>query len=148
MAASVQVCVDNEAVEQRKTWVAYAPHVFVLLALFAVVIGLQWLGHAYRSELGGYPDESAHFITGLMIRDYVAAGAPTTPIRYAEDYYFHYPKVAFGMWGPLLHILEGAWMLIAPSSPNSVLLLMALITTLTAVLLYWTLAREFSIEQP
>jgi hypothetical protein len=77
-----------------------------------------------------------------MIRDYVAAGFPGSPVAYAEDYYFHYPKVAFGMWGPLLHISEAAWTLIFPLSRTSVMLLMALISSLTAALLFWALAAE------
>ncbi|MBI4873470.1 MAG: glycosyltransferase family 39 protein [Acidobacteria bacterium] len=117
------------------------PAVFAVLLTFAIL--LQWLGQAYHCEFGAYPDESAHFITGLMIRDYIAAGCPATPLKYAEEYYVHYPKVAFGMWGPLLHITEGVWMLVFPPSRVSVLVLMAAIASLTATLLFWVLAKEF-----
>src|SRR5215831_17422898 len=68
----------------------------LFLALLAVVILLQWLGSAYSSEFSG-ADEPAHFITGLMIRDYVASGFPDSPVTYAEKFYVHYPRVAFGM---------------------------------------------------
>src|SRR5689334_23060800 len=80
------------------------------LLVFAVAISvtilLQVLGGAWKAECGGYPDEPAHFMTGLMIRDYLVSGFHKSPIAFAEDYYLHYPKVAFGMWGPLLHICE------------------------------------------
>ena len=116
--------------------------VAVFAALLLVTVALQWFGCSYSSEFGG-SDESAHFMTGLMIRDYVAAGFPTTPIKFAEDYYLHYPKVAFGMWGPLLHVTEAAWTLILPPTHFTLLLLMALITSITATLLYWALVDEF-----
>jgi hypothetical protein len=114
----------------------------VLAALLLVAVLFQILGNAYGSEFGGYPDESAHFITGLMIRDYVASGFHQGPMRFAEDYYLHYPKVAFGMWGPLLHITEAGWMLVFPPSRITALVLMALITALTAFFLYRALRDD------
>ena len=54
----------------------------VFVALLLVAILVQWLGRAYSGEFSG-ADESAHFVTGLMIRDYVAAGFPTTPMIFA-----------------------------------------------------------------
>jgi Dolichyl-phosphate-mannose-protein mannosyltransferase len=114
--------------------------IFALLLLLTVT--LQWIGQSYSSEFGG-ADESAHFMTGLMIRDYIAAGFPGTPMKFAEDYYLHYPKVAFGMWGPLLQVTEAVWTLIFPPTHLTLILLMALITTVTAAALYWALADEF-----
>jgi len=114
----------------------------VFLALLLVVILLQWLGSAYSSEFGG-ADEPAHFVTGLMIRDYVASGFPSSPVTWAEKYYVHYPRVAFSMWGPLLHITEAAWTLVFPPTRISILLLMALITATTSTLLYRVLVEEF-----
>ena len=49
---------------------------------FICVVLLQWRGNAYRSELGGTSDEPAHFITALMVRDYIAAGFPGPPLPY------------------------------------------------------------------
>ena len=48
-----------------------------------LAVGLQRLSGAYHCELSGYPDEPAHFITSLMVRDYIAAGfpRPSRPIR-------------------------------------------------------------------
>jgi hypothetical protein len=115
--------------------------VFVLLLAGTVL--LQWLGGAYGSEFGGYPDESAHFITGLMLRDYIAAGCPAPPVEYAEHYYLHYPKVAFGMWGPLLHVAEAGWILLFSPSRVSMLVLMAVITASLALLLYRSLVSTF-----
>jgi 4-amino-4-deoxy-L-arabinose transferase-like glycosyltransferase len=114
--------------------------VFLALLLFAIL--LQWLSGAYSSEFSG-ADESAHFVTGLMIRDYVASGFPTTPMKFAEEYYIHYPKVAFGMWGPLLHVTEAAWTLIFPPTRVSLLLLIAMMSASIAFLLCRSLVDEF-----
>jgi hypothetical protein len=117
--------------------------VCVLLLFFAAAVSLQWLGGAYSAEFSGYPDEPAHYITGLMVRDYLAAGLPMHPMEFAEQYYLHYPKVAFGMWGPLFPVMEGVWMLAFSGSRTSILLLMALITSLLAFTLYVLARREF-----
>src|ERR1035438_140853 len=116
----------------------------VFLALLLVAILWQWLGRAYSCEFSG-ADESAHLVTGLMIRDYVASGFPATPMKFAEEYYVHYPKVAFGMWGPLLHVAVAAWTLVFPPTRVSLLLLMALISAATALLLCRSLVDEFRI---
>ena len=43
---------------------------FVVLLGFVVI--LQVLGGAYASGFGGYPDEPAHLVTSLMVRDFIA----------------------------------------------------------------------------
>lgn len=114
---------------QPVTWVA-------VLALACVVIGWQCASGAFGAELGGHPDEASHFISGLMVRDYVAAGLPRAPMEYAVDYYLHYPKVALGHWPPLFYVLQAAWMLAFPATRVAVLLLMAVVTTALAVRIY------------
>lgn len=140
---SAQSQLSQVAVRRDSRATSIVRTAIVLAALVAVTILLQIAGASYSSELSGYPDEPAHFVTGLMIRDYIAAGAPGSPIAYGENYYLHYPKVAFGMWGPLLHVTEAAWMLVFPPSRTAVLVLMALITAATAGLLYRALLTEF-----
>ena len=124
-------------------WRLAAACVLTFAVLLGWTIALQWLGGAYSSELSGYPDEPAHYVTGLMIRDYIAAGFPATPLKFAEGFYIHYPKVAFGMWGPLLHVAEGGWMLLFSASRASVLVMMALITAALAFTLARAMRREF-----
>lgn len=113
------------------------------LALLAWTVTLQWFAGAYSSEFSGYPDEPAHYVTGLMVHDYIASGLPAHPMKYAEDYYLHYPKVAFGMWGPLPHVVEGVWMLVFSTSRTSLLLLMAMITATLAFTLSQVIRGEF-----
>jgi hypothetical protein len=115
----------------------------IFALLMAAAVTLQWLAGAYSSELSGYPDEPSHYVTGLMIRDYIASGFGTTPLQFAESFYIHYPKVAFGIWGPLLPAIEAVWMLLLSPSRASVLFLMALITALLAFTLARVVGREF-----
>lgn len=113
-----------------------------LVGLFAFVVGLQWAGGAYRADFTGHDDEAAHFVTGLMVRDYIAAGLPAAPRPFAENYYFHYPKVAIGHWPPFFYLVQGIWMLVLPPSRFTIMLLMTSITAVLAWLLYFELRRE------
>jgi 4-amino-4-deoxy-L-arabinose transferase-like glycosyltransferase len=78
-----------------------------------------------------------------MVRDYLASLHYTDPMGFAGDYYSHYPKVALGHWPPLFYALAGPWMLIFSSSRTSVLLGLALLTTILAWLLSTAVARRF-----
>jgi hypothetical protein len=91
-------------------------------------IGLQSLGGAYDAEYGSDPDEAAHYVTGLLVRDYIAAGFPGSPISFAVDYYSHYPKVALGHWPPVFYLIQSAWTLLFSPGRVSIQLLMALLT--------------------
>ena len=112
---------------------------------FVCVVLLQWRGNAFRSEFSGSPDEPAHYVTGLMVHDYIAAGFPGSPLPYARNYYLHYPKVALGHWPPFFYVVQAAWTLLFTTSRTSVMLLMAAITALLATLLCELLRKEFSL---
>src|SRR5579862_157793 len=112
---------------------------------FFCVVLLQWRGNAFGSEFGGNADEPSHFITGLMVRDYIAAGFPGPPLPYARNYYLHYPQVALGHWPPFFYVAQAAWTLLFPASRTSVMLLMAAITALVATVLCEALREEFSL---
>ena len=98
------------------------------LLLLAVTVGLQYFTGAFQSDLGGEPDESAHFLNGLCLYDYVATGFPGNPIHYLKDYYQHYPKVALGHWPPLFAIGQALWMLVFSAGRTSALLFMGALT--------------------
>lgn len=118
-------------------WVALAA------ALTGLAAGLQWMAGSYTTELSGYPDEPAHLVTGMLVRDYVVQGMGAGPVDFAENYYLHYPKVGFGMWPPLFHFVEGGWFLIVPPSKTSAFLLQALIIGILAGMLAWSAAGLF-----
>lgn len=116
---------------RRGDWIA------LLLLLFAVV-ALQALSGALTAELVN-ADEPAHFVSGLMVRDYLVGGFVTPPMEYAYSYYAHYPKIGIGNWPPLFYGLEAVWMLALPAHPRSVLLLVAVLTALLGWLVFRTL---------
>ena len=95
-----------------RSWGSIWPPLLLLLLYFSITVLLQWASGTYHSDFGGYPDEPGHYVTGLMVRDYIAAGFPDSPFRFAENYYLHYPKVAIGHWPPVFYSIQAAWMLI------------------------------------
>lgn len=117
-------------------WRACLGHVLLpLLGLFATALLLQIARGAYGAELDG-ADEPSHFITSLLIRDYLRAGLPWPPLAFAENYYVHYPKVGIPIWPPVFHTTAGLWMLVFPATIASVRVLIALITAVAAWLAY------------
>ncbi|HJT77942.1 MAG TPA: glycosyltransferase family 39 protein [Gemmataceae bacterium] len=115
----------------------------VVALAWAVAVALQVAGGAYRNEFGGHSDEPGHYITGLMVRDYVAGLHWAHPARFADDYYHHYPKVALGHWPPVFYVVQAAWTLVFTPSRLSVLLLMAVLTAVWAGLLYRAVRADF-----
>lgn len=87
-----------------------------LAALWLLALGLQWFNGAWQADFGAHPDEAAHVVTGLMIRDYIAGGFLTEfhPLRYAETYYDHFPRVALGHYPPGFYLTEALFFLPAP----------------------------------
>ncbi|MBK9166436.1 MAG: glycosyltransferase family 39 protein [Bryobacterales bacterium] len=110
-------------------------------ALFwAVAVGLVFLG----GGTGGWSleeDEASHFLTGLMVRDYLAALCPWPPLEFATEYHAHYPRIGMGHWPPVFYALQGAWMLIFPASRESILVLQAAFSALIAVGISFAAAR-------
>ncbi len=116
----------------------------VFALLLAVVLILQAASGAYHSEFNGYPDESAHYVTSLMVRQYITAPHPGAPVPFAQDYYAHYPKVAFGHWPPLLYVVQAVWMSLFSPARASLLLELALTTTLLAYSVFSQARRWFT----
>lgn len=111
-----------------------------VLASACLILGLQLAGGAYRAEFDGDPDEAAHFVSGLMVHDYLAAIPRVDPIVWAGQYYLHYPKVAIGHWPPGFYVLTALWWLIFPPSRWTALWLEAALV-LAAALVFYRLAR-------
>jgi hypothetical protein len=115
---------------------------FLILIAGLVVIFHGASGSAH-SELGSHPDEAAHFVTGLMVRDYMAGGFHESPLRYADEYYRHYPKIGLGIWPPFFYVMQAAWTLLFSGSVEWVLRLMALLEMGLAMVTARWLWREF-----
>jgi hypothetical protein len=116
--------------------------VAVFFALFAAALFVQWKSGTLNSELGGYPDEAAHYVTSLMFHQYLTEGNFQNPVHFAENYYLHYPKVAIGHWPPAYYVLTSAWMLPFGTSIKAVLILQAVLAALVGLLLYKSLAQD------
>ncbi len=114
----------------------------IFLLLLGLVVWSQQRSGSYHDEFGAHPDEAAHFVSALMIRDYfvqLAYGGEnkvTHPKRYAENYYDHYPKVAIGNWPPGFHCLQALWMLAFKPGQHSIMALMAVLTAGLGWLVY------------
>ncbi|MFN0100713.1 MAG: ArnT family glycosyltransferase [Bryobacteraceae bacterium] len=117
--------------------------IVVFLSLWFVVTCLQFFSGAFSGAFGSQPDEPSHYVTGLMIRDYIAAGFPGSPTQFAESFYLHYPRVAFGLWPPLFHIASGVWMFLFGESRQSALALLATVTALWGYIFFRMLAPRF-----
>ena len=104
--------------------------VVCFLFCFLLMLGLQQRSGAVQAAFDGYPDEASHYLSGLMVHDYLVTGFPMNPHRYAINYYLHIPFFAVGYWPPLFYIVEGLWMTVVGYSRFDVLLFMALIAAL------------------
>jgi 4-amino-4-deoxy-L-arabinose transferase-like glycosyltransferase len=114
-----------------------AESVAVFAALLGLVVTLQVLGGAYASGFGGYPDEPAHLVTSLMVRDFLAGLDFRHPWQFAQRFYFHYPEVAIGVWPPGFYGALGLWFLIFGASRASALMFIAIVATTTASVMYF-----------
>ena len=118
--------------------------VLAFVGLLAIAVSIQIGVGAYRTELGNYSDESAHFMNGLLLRDYLTTGLSQQPVAFAQDYYLSYPKIAPLMWPPLFHIVLGVVLLPGWSPHVAALLLLAFIATLAA----WRMYRVTMVPWP
>jgi hypothetical protein len=114
------------------------------LCLLTVLVSQWWAG-CYTHEAASFPDEPAHLVTGLMVRDYLLTGLGRHPMRFAEDYYFHYPKVAIGYWPPFFYLVQGVWGLPFSDARLAVMLLQALLASLLGWSVYRFLIRWFDV---
>jgi hypothetical protein len=114
-----------------------AGYVIRLLISFGIIFALQYASGAFLDGYSSYRDEPSHYVTSLMMRDFLAAGLPVhDTIRFAEDFYLHYPKVGLGHWPPAGYCFYGVWMLLFGPSRMSALLAEAFVTACCALLLY------------
>lgn len=121
--------------------------IIVFLLLFLASWLLQYWGHSWNGDNNFESDAPAHYVSGLMVHDYVRLGFPVAPVKFAEVFYAHYPKVAIGHWPPMFYTLQAGWMLIFGDSLHSDLVFMAFLSALFATTLYVVARREFKSER-
>jgi 4-amino-4-deoxy-L-arabinose transferase-like glycosyltransferase len=127
----------------------------IFCGAFATAFAWQSIYGSYRSEFGGHPDEAAHVVTGLFIRDalveswhYAAGGFHRSPVsfgsEFANRYYNHYPKIGLGVWPPFFYLVQSAWTLPLGASRETLFLLMCALAAGLALLLFRVLRAEFN----
>lgn len=104
--------------------------------LFAATAALAWHSGTFHSEFGRYADEGMHFVTGLLVQDFLTSGQWSHPMAFALNYYLHFPKVALGNWPPGFSLMQSAWSLVFGVSRTSELWGMILLTAWLAWLVY------------
>jgi hypothetical protein len=72
-----------------------------------------------------------------MVRDFIAALDFRHPWEFAKQYYYHYPKVAIGVWPPLFYGALGIWFLIFGASRVAAISFIAIVAATTASLIYF-----------
>jgi len=112
----------------------------VAIAAFVTAVGLQSVAGAFTATFGD--DACGHYVAGVMIHDYLAAGVITNPIQFLIRYFEHYPLFGIGHWPPLYYGVEALWMLLFSPSQASVLLLSAAVAASTALLLCLGVGRQ------
>lgn len=141
MSTAGPIPVDVAPQQQKRRYPFQQLAVYCLF--LGVVIFLQLASGAYHSEFSGYPDEPAHYVTSLMLRNYILHFHFEAPLRFAEEYYRHYPKVAFGHWPPVFYILQSLWMILFSVSRSSVRLEIAVTAALLAYAVFLEARRWF-----
>lgn len=127
-------------VPASRAWVI-AAIIFVLG--FDLAFLWQRRAGATSSEFGGDPAEAAHYVTGLAVQHWLAHDFAGGPQRALTDFAKHYPIVRASAWPPLYPVTQAAWTSAFGKSRTSALMLMCLLATIVAVLLYFALREEF-----
>lgn len=123
---------------RRLTWLVFAA-CLILNVAFITTRG------AWDSDLGGDPDEAAHAVTSLMVRDYLAGGWRQPPMTFARQYYADFPKVALGHYPPGFYLLAGVWML-PLASISALLILQAVLGASLCATLYRIVSKSAGVR--
>lgn len=112
------------------------------LVFFSFVEIMQRLTGGLAAGFGLYPDEPAHYVSSLLVRDYLVSGFHQTPIAFAVNYYAALPYFAIGYWPPAFYALAGVWMLVFGVHRASALALIAVVVALLAATVFRVLYRQ------
>jgi hypothetical protein len=112
----------------------------VFVVLLGSIVTLQIVAGAYANGFGGSgkEDETADVVTSLMVRDFLASLDLRHPWQFAQQYYYHYPQVAIGVWPPVLYGALGIWFLIVGTSRSAAIIFIAIVAATTANIIYFT----------
>jgi hypothetical protein len=116
-----------------------------LLLFMAAALASQYFAGAYSGAIGAYPDEAAHYMSGLLIHDYVLSGLPEPPMEYAQRYYDRHPSLGIGYWPPAFYIAEALWMIPFGVSRASILVFCAVVCACLQFMLFQGISRRVEV---
>jgi hypothetical protein len=126
---------------RRSRYTNHLPFAVVLAVVFVLALSavryIQMKSGADYAAFGSYPDEPSHFLSGVMIRDYLVHGMKGSPLAWASDYYLHVPFFAVGYWPPFFYSVEALWMLLFGVGWIQAMWLSAAIAALTAATIFF-----------
>lgn len=108
----------------------------VLCAAAALALLVEVRRGAFRDDFGMSGDEPAHFVSCLVVRDYLVHGLGQNPLAYAVESYRRRPKIAIGHWPPLYYAAAGVWMTAFGPGRASILFFQALLVGLGSMALW------------
>lgn len=123
-----------------RTWV---PLLMVFAASLLVVYLVQTGAHAFAAAFGGFSDEPAHYVGGLLVHDYLPRVFHESPWHFVQDYHTRLPYIGLGVWPPLFYGIQGVWMTLFGSGRGPALMLVGLAAALMATLLYAVLKPRY-----
>jgi hypothetical protein len=123
---------------------AFRNGIFTTFVIVFLVVALQFATGAYEAGFDGHPDEAAHFVSGLMVYDFLTHWTSRDVMSWAVNYYLHYPKVAIGHWPPGFPLMEALWWIpTGGPSRTSTILLEGLLAVISGAL-FLRLARKLT----
>ena len=129
-AALAEVASEQKA-GQRFAWSA-----LVLAAYFLFCLAVQVSSGAWQADFVAHSDEPSHFVGAVMVRDWLLSGQWTTPMRFASNYYAHYPFFAVGYWPPMFYLVTAFGFLVTGVGRIQCLLIPAICAAITARVLF------------
>lgn len=103
---------------------------------------VQFFAGAWTAPFSTYPDEPAHFVGSVMVRDYLTSGFHLGPMAFASQYYNHYPFFGLGHWPPLFYLISAVWFLAAGIGRTQAMLMQAAIVASCGVLVFWFVRKR------
>ncbi len=106
----------------------------VFLGLLTIALCVQWMLGTHAAEFND--DDASHYVSGLLVHDYLLYGLGKPPIQFLRNFYSHYPQVGIGHWPPLYYFVEGLWMVVFSAARGAMLLLSATMLACLGTLVY------------
>ncbi|MDE2005643.1 MAG: glycosyltransferase family 39 protein [Rhodospirillales bacterium] len=115
----------------------------ILTGMFTlIIVAIQIAVGAYHADLGTIGDETGHFVSSLLVFDYLRSGHFGNPMRFARAYYLHWPRVAIGHWPPLFYAIQTLAFAIAGRSVQTAIAFQAVVAGAAAGWPAWIVWRR------